>query len=386
MCTKTDLSFTNNDNGQDFLENKKWVLKSRPKGVFQARNDVDLITERLALSFTADNGENDDSKTNKSDLVKTCPDDYIVVKVATLSVDAFIRTMLDEEAYHGSVALGATIPAIGYGTVVYAGKDAQKLRRVGSQVLGLMGAQQYAVVPAATVTTKRTLPFMTPSSCLGLMGLTTGLTAYVGCFYVLSPPKKGQTVVVTGATGAVGSTAVQLLQTTGARVVGIAGGPQKNQFLKEKLRVHGTVDYKDPERSLEDQLAEACPDGIDFIYDNVGGATLDALLNRINPGGRIVICGAISQYSGKLNKGKVQGPSNYLKLAERGATMKGFNVMQYMYKLPLAILGMFYYYMRGHVHLVEQIEEGIESFPLALEKMFSGGHVGKLLVKVADEE
>ena len=288
MCLKTEITPAENGNT---LEQKRWILISRPNGAFQANTDVELITEKLALSFTSDNKEDTDAK--------TCPDDHVVVAVNTLSVDAFIRTMLDEEAYHGAVSLGKTIPAIGYGTVIYAGKNAK--RRVGSKVVGMMGAQNYAVVPANGLSTKMTLPFMQPSSCLGLMGLTTGLTAYVGCFYVLPPPKRGQTVVVTGATGAVGSTAVQLLKTTGARVIGIAGGPKKNKFLLDNLGLDGAVDYKHPERSLDDQLAEICPDGIDFIYDNVGGDTLNALLGKINPGGRVVICGAISQVSRSMS-------------------------------------------------------------------------------------
>ena len=129
------------------------------------------------------------------------------------------------------------------------------------------------------------------------MGLTTGLTAYVGCFYVLGPPKKGQTAVVTGATGAVGSTAVQLLQSTGARVIGIAGGPKKTKFLTETMGLDAAVDYKHPDLSLDEQLDEICPVGFAFIYDNVGGGTLNSLLGKINPNGRVVICGAISQVS-----------------------------------------------------------------------------------------
>ena len=135
-------------------------------------------------------------------------------------------------------------------------------------------------------------------------------------------------------------------------------------------------------KSLEEQIAACCPKGIDFVYDNVGGGILDALLEKINPKGRVIICGAISQYSGNLNKGKVQGPSNYLKLAEHGAEMKGFNVMQYIYKLPLAILGMFWLYLRGKVSMAEHIETGIASFPGALQKLFVGGHIGKMLVNL----
>merc|ERR1712071_81091 len=150
------------------------------------------------------------------------------------------------------------------------------------------------------------------------------MTAYAGVFYVCDKPKKGETVVVTGAAGAVGSLASQFANSTGANVIGVAGGERKQKFLVDELNLHGSIDYKHPEKSVPDQLDEIAPNGVDFIYDNVGGQILDDLLAKINPKGRVVICGAISQYSGKLNKGLVQGPGNYIKLAEKGATMKGF--------------------------------------------------------------
>ena len=135
---------------------------------------------------------------------------------------------------------------------------------------------------------------MTPTASLGLMGLTTGLTAYTGVFYVTRRPRKGETVVVSGAAGAVGSVAAQLAKATGARVIGVAGGPKKCQYLAEELKLDGAVDYKKSEKSLEEQITATCPDGIDFIYDNVGGSILDQLLAKINPNGRVVICGAVS--------------------------------------------------------------------------------------------
>ena len=365
------------------LINQKWVLKKRPNGLFQANTDAGLITEKIELGPpAASNGSDDD---NSDERVVACPDDSVVVKVSTLSVDAFIRTMLDVEAFHGSVACGGTLPAVGYGTVIHAGKKSK--RKVGSKVIGMMGAQSYAVLPAAAVQSKWDLPFLRATAALGLMGLTTGITAYVGCFYVLQPPKRRQTAVVTAATGAVGNVAVQLLRTTGARVVGIVGGPTKTTFLRDSLKCDGVVDYKDSARSLEDQLKEACPNGIDFVFDNVGGETLNTLLGMMNTGARVVICGAVSQYSGNLNKGKVQGPGNYLKLAEKGATMKGFVVTQYMKRIPFVLMNLFWYHLRGKVQVVEHIENGIESFASALEKMFSGGqHIGKLLVKVTADE
>ena len=165
-------------------------------------------------------------------------------------------------------------------------------------------------------------------------------------------------------------------------VIGIAGGPSKNRYLLEELQLDGSIDYKDSSKSIAEQLKETCPNGIDFIFDNVGGQILDDLLLKINPNARVVICGAISQYSGKLNKGLVQGPSNYLKLAERGATMKGFNVMQYMYKIIFAIFGMYWLHLRGKVNMNEHIEEGVESFPKALDHLFTGMSIGKCLVAV----
>ena len=340
--------------------NKKWVLSQRPNGVFQAEKDARFVEECVHLS--------------------SCKDNEIIVDVSTLSVDAFIRTMLDKEAYHGSINIGDTIPALGYGSIIHAGRTSK--HKVGSVVIGMMGSQTFATVDASQVFTKMNLPFMPTTSALGLMGLTTGLTAYTGVFYVCKRPRKGETVVVTGAAGAVGSVAAQLAKTTGARVVGIAGGKIKTEFLLNELKLDGAVDYKCEDKTLEEQLKECCPNGIDFIYDNVGGKTLDAILDKINPRGRVVICGAISQYSGNLNKGKVQGPSNYLKLAEQGAVMAGFNVMQYMSRIPLALLGMFWYYMMGKVKMIESREQGIKSFPTALEKLFSGQNIGKTIVEL----
>ena len=178
----------------DKLTNAKWILKRRPQGVFDPKLDMELVTEQ----------------------VQTCGDDEIVVQVDTLSVDAFIRTMLDEGAFRGSIPLGNTIPAMGFGTIVHAGKNTKK--KIGTQVQCMLGAQTYATVKAAHAPTKKkTLPKTSPTASLGLMGLTTGITAYAGVFYVLQRPKKGDTVVVTAAAGAVGSIAAQLAKTTGAR-------------------------------------------------------------------------------------------------------------------------------------------------------------------------
>jgi len=201
---------------------------------------------------------------------------------------------------------------------------------------------------------------------------------------VAKPPRKGDVVVVSAAAGGVGSLAAQIAKARGATVIGIAGGPRKQEYLLNDLHLDGAVDYKSQEASVEEQLDRLAPQGIDFFFDNVGGATLDAALARIRPKGRVVICGAISQYDGShVNKGTVEGPKEYLKLAERGATMKGYNVMQYMPgQLPAFLCQMLPMGWRGKLKMHEHWETGLERFPSAIELMYNGGHVGKLLVKV----
>ena len=377
--------------------NRKWILKRHPIGVFDPTLDVELVPDtNNDHDKNEQEGGEEDKERNKEHKEEELQEHEIVVQPQLLSVDCFLRTMCDENApYHGSIQLGQTFPALGYGTVLKVG--AKSKHKVGACVVGMLAAADTITVDGTQAMPSMKFPFLSRSSSLGLMGLTAGLTAYCGVFYVPSRiPQKGETVVVTGAAGSVGSIAVQLCQSTGARVIGVAGGVRKTDYLVKKLHCDGAIDYKNtstPGRTLEEQITTACPEGIDFIYDNVGGRILDALLYHINPKGRIVICGATSQYSGNLNqKGTegtshslVQGPSNYLKLAERGAEMKGFNVMQYISKLPFMMIGMYYLYLRGYVNVEEHIEEGLEKFPFALQKLFTGDTIGKTLVRINPE-
>lgn len=344
------------------VSNRRWVLNSRPEGLFSASNNASLVTENLDTT--------------------SLESEELVIQVETLSVDAFLRTMLDEEAYHGSVPLGSTLPAMGIGQVIAAGPSAKL--SVGTKCMGMLGAQTYSKLTPGVMGPMKLLklPGVPEVASLGLLGLTTGITAWVGMFKVLGAPKRGETVVVTAAAGAVGMIASQLALTTGARVIGVAGGEKKVVFLTDTLHLTGAINYKSTTETFADQLEKLCPDGIDFMMDQVGGSQLDDCLRQINPGGRVVICGAVSQYSGNLNKGKVEGPSEYLKLAEKGATMKGFNVMQYMTSLPMAVTSLLWHWNMGRVVVHEQVEDGIDSFAPAMEKMFSGGHIGRLLVKI----
>jgi len=309
------------------------------------------------------------------------PDGKCVLKVEMLSVDAFVRTMLDEGAYHGTLSMGATLPALGYGVVLKAGPKGSP--KVGARLSGMVNAQTIATVDVGGMLgVQPMLPlFGLPlSASLGLLGITTGFTAYAGVFAAAQPPKSGEVVVVSAASGAVGSIAAQLAKSTGAKVIGIAGGPKKCEWLVETLKLDGAIDYKDSSTTVGAQLDKLCPDGVNFFFDNVGGSTLDDVLFRIAPGGRIVICGAISQYSGNLNVGTVQGPSNYLKLAERGATMVGYNVLQKLSSMGFWTLRT--YHARGLLEMHETKFSGIDTFAPALQGLFTGLHIGKCVVEL----
>jgi len=347
------------------VSNKKWVLKSYPQGKFTASRDAELIEETLDLG--------------------SVPDDKIVIEVQALSVDAFVRTMLDEtkNVAHGAAGINQPIPALGYGKVI---KGNQKFKE-GSVVTGLLGATKYAVVGNEGLSPHMTLPRAKPTSSLGVLGIS-GIAAYVGMFVSPSKcPQKGETVVVSAAAGAVGCIAAQMAKLCGARVVGVAGGAKKTKFLLEELKLDAAVDYKDETKTLGEQLDEACPDGIDFFFDNVGGDLLDEVLQRINLHSRTVICGAISQYdSGNINnKSAIKGPSHYIKLAEMSSTISGFNMMHYSKFFLSAFRYLAWNYYRGHIVCPEHVENGIESFGSSLENLFAGGHCGRLIVDVSAE-
>ena len=193
----------------------------------------------------------------------------------------------------------------------------------------------------------------------------------------IGQPEPEKTVVVSAAAGAVGTIAAQVAKMTGARVIGIAGGPIKCAFLKEELLLDGAIDYKS--ENIEEGLARECPDGIDIYFDNVGGQILDAVLARINYKGTIVVCGAISQYADWHTQ---QGPKNYMQLIAQSAKMQGFTMKDYMHRIPEAITALITAQKKGELIFREHIVEGVEQFPQAFEMLFNGGNQGKLLIKV----
>ena len=299
-------------------------------------------------------------------------DGQILVKNEYLSLDPAMRGWMNEgKSYIPPVALGEVMRALGVGKVI---ASAHPGFAVGDYVNGALGVQDYFVGEPRGFykVDPKLVPLPVYLSALGM----TGMTAYFALLEV-GAPKAGDTVVISGAAGAVGSIAGQIAKLKGCRVVGIAGGKEKCALLTEELGFDGAIDYKS-----EDVIAglkRECPKGVDVFFDNVGGDILDAVLSRLNFKARVIICGAISQYN---NKEAVKGPSNYLSLLVNRARMEGFVVMDYADRYAAAGQEMAGWLAKGQLKSKEQIVEGLETFPESLLKLFNGENHGKLVLKV----
>jgi NADPH-dependent curcumin reductase CurA len=248
---------------------------------------------------------------------------------------------------------------------------------VGDYVVGHEGVQQYAVSDGKGI--HKVDPTIAPlSTYLGVLGMP-GMTGYFGLLKS-GEPKSGETVVVSGAAGAVGGLVGQIAKIKGCRVVGIAGGEEKCQFLIDELGFDAAIDYKN--ENVKKALRQACPKGVDVFFDNVGGDILDAVLTQINFKARIVICGAISQYN---NTTPVKGPSNYLSLLVNRARMEGIVVFDNIKEYPIAMKEIAGWIKSGEMKVKEHIVEGIETFPNTLMMLFKGENFGKLILKVGED-
>ncbi len=294
------------------------------------------------------------------------------VAVEFISVDAGTRTMLRGEGFHQQVGIGQVIRAGGVGRVIESTADGWT---VGDVVRGGLGAQTIATVLPKAI--EKVDVLLGPLSAhLGILGASTGVTAWIGVRRV-ARPKPGDVFLVSAAAGAVGGVAGQIAKRDGARVIGIAGGPSKVAYLTETLGFDAAIDYKN--ENVSERLRELAPEGINIFYDNVGGPILDAALDNLALRARVVICGAVSQYDDMDN---VTGPSLYLRLAERQSCMEGFAYFHFPESIAEASAELAGWLADGSIVLAEEILDGIERYPEALQFMFSGGNIGKLLVKV----
>lgn len=303
----------------------------------------------------------------------------LVVRTLALSLDPAMRGWMNEgRSYIPPVGIGEVMRAGGVGEVIASQSAAFP---VGSTVTGLLGVQELASFTAeglrAANLARIDLRLGTVPQWLNTLGIP-GLTAWFG-LHDVGRPQPGQTVVVSGAAGAVGQTVGQLARIHGCRAVGIAGGQAKCDWVVNELGFDACIDYKAGD--VKDGLKRHCPQGVDVYFDNVGGDILDAVLGRITRGARIVICGAISQYNAT---GGVQGPKNYLSLLVNRARMEGFVVFDYADRYAAAIGEMAGHLKSGRLKSREDVVRGgVPAFPATLLKLFSGENFGKLVLHVA---
>jgi NADPH-dependent curcumin reductase CurA len=250
---------------------------------------------------------------------------------------------------------------------------------VGELVYGVFGWQDYYVSDGRDrngAPVSRPPRDAAPLSVLGALG-TTGLTAYFGLFDI-GRPVPGDTVLVSGAAGAVGSLAGQLARIAGCRVIGTAGGPKKCEWVVKELGFDACIDYRT--EKVADRLAALAPGGIDVFFDNVGGPVMEAALVHLAMKARVALCGGIAGYT-KL----IPGPANYMQLVARRARMEGFLVVDYVSRWPEGIARMRRWIADGRLKETHSVADGFDKAPAALIGLFSGANLGKQVVKIADD-
>ena len=302
-------------------------------------------------------------------------DGEVLVKILYVSLDPAMRGWMNEgRSYIPPVGIGEVMRALAAGVVIASNHPDHV---VGGHVTGLLGVQEYAVAHGGAVmkvdTSLAPLPVF-----LGTLGMP-GMTAYFGLLDI-GRPQPGETVVVSGAAGAVGGVVGQIAKLKGCRAVGIAGGAEKCRYVVDELGFDAAVDYK--AENVDAALGEHCPAGIDVYFDNVGGEILDAALGRLARNARVIICGAISQYNAS---GAMQGPSNYLSLLVNHASMTGFVVSDYGERYPEGAREMAEWLSSGKLKTREDVAQGLENFPDTLLRLFRGENTGKLVLQVAEE-
>ena len=299
-------------------------------------------------------------------------DGEALLRTTYIGLDAAARTWLnDQPGYLPPVALGEVIRAAGIGEVVETRCDAYQ---VGDIVTTLTGFQEYSIIRDNVFSTL--IPGETDQVAIMSVYGSSGATAYFGMTDI-GRPQPGETVVVSAAAGATGSVAGQIAKIAGARVIGIAGGPQKCRAVVEDFGFDACIDYKNED--LAAALKQHCPRGVNVYFDNVGGPILNAVLGRIAPKARVVLCGVISSYL----TGEHPGPANYVNLLAKTASMQGFNALDEWNRFDEAFGDLRRWEHEGSLRHRETIFDGLESCVDALNGLFTGANIGKMLVKVS---
>ena len=336
------------------LVNHQWLLSSRPEGMITVGNFAPAIAG-----------------------VAEPADGQLVVKVTHIAYEPAMRGWVREVPGHGAnLPIGGVMKASGAGEVIVSRHpDFQP----GDKVTGMFGWQEYATVDAVgqLLPVQKLPDRVTEEMALSVLGIT-GLTAYFGMLDV-GRPRAGDTVVVSGAAGATGSIAGQLARISGCRVIGIAGGKDKCAWLTEEAGFDAAIDYKTDDVSAH--LKTLCPGGINVFYDNVGGAILEAALDNIAMGSRIVICGGISGYN--VADDAVAGPRNYMRIVNSPSTISGFLLGQFSARFDEGRQRLADWTRDGAIRFAVDVQEGFDNVPATLLRLFHGQNLGKQLCRIA---
>lgn len=335
------------------MKNQQWQLKTRPQGLIGEEHFERVVCEMTDLA-----------------------EGQVLVKNLYLSFDPTQRGWVnDMESYMPPVAIGEVMRAGTVGQVVSSKcSDFDE----GDLVQGLGGWQEFFVSEQG-IGLSKVPEGVTPQEALGIFG-TTGLTAYFGLLD-LSDPKPGDTVLVSGAAGATGSVAGQIAKLKGARVIGIAGGPEKCRWLTETAGFDAAIDYKN--ESVVEGIARLCPERINVFFDNVGGDILEAALDHLAMNARVILCGGISGYNETEPR---PGPKNIMNLVITRSRMEGFIVIDYLSRIGEFLNDMLPWYRSGQIVHLEDVQEGFDNIPSTLQRLFFGQNLGKQLLKLAEPE
>ena len=337
-------------------DNRRVVLRRRPRGRPVAE-DFALVREAIAGPAEGE----------------------LLVRNLYSSLDPAMRRWMDETSYAEPIALDSAIRCTGVGRVV---GSRHRDFEVGDHLIAMCAVEDYSVVRPGGFTRKIDADHqMSLSRYLSLYG-PIGMTAYFSLLEC-GRPKEGETVLVSGAAGAVGSLVGQIAKIKSCRAVGIAGGAEKCALLINEFGFDAAIDYRARDlESLIDAIRAACPKGVDIYFDNVGGVILDAALGCINQFARLVECGMISQYNSTTAQ---PGPSNIWQIIAKAATMQGFLGRHYVDRYPKAMTELRRWSDEGRIHVREHIETGLENFYPAFMRLFDGTNKGKLLLQVDAE-
>ncbi len=330
------------------IENRSIVLARRPSGA-PVEEDFALVTEPL-----------------------TAPEDgQLLLKNHYVSLDAGFRNWMDEgsgDEVLPAMALGAPVMGLVLGEVV---ESRHPEYRTGTWLMARLAWQEYSITDASDFLIRLPEPLEAePAAYLGVLG-DTGLSAYFG-LRDIGQPRAGETVLVSAAAGAVGSVAGQIARIMGARAVGITSGEEKSRKLISELGYDSAVDRQG---DLTSQLTSACPDGVDVYFDNVGGPLLEVVIEQLNEGGRIVLCGAVASYGNEQ-----PGPRNLFQLVTKQARMQGFLTHTRADEYPQARAHLARWLREGKLAAPEHRLEGIESVAQAFSDLFAGRNFGKTIV------